>query len=324
MKRYLQKVLLFFLLAVLLSGASQLFYQQVVMRDSLSNRSDREFWASDRPYSTLVLGDSHLLNGVDTRVLPSTYNFSMQGENYIQSYYKLEYLLEHWTYADSLKRIILPVSVHSFSSFRSRRFFQAEVWRKYIPPSVYLEQNGWDEDYLKAYLVASLFSFNGRGEDVLGWLVSFVHERVRTELIHGFSVETHVFGNLSRQEQLRRAEQRAEMRFAGQNTIDETLLAYFNRIIDLCDQRGIRVVLVTAPVTQVYESVLWQEGYGTEKALGIAERTARRDANVTYVNDLSLFYGSPQWFKDPDHLNASGAERFSERLLKDLSERGSN
>ena len=66
----------------------------------------------------LILGDSHGVCALDPGIIGRAVNFSSPGESYLHNYYKLRWFLKQ---EHSLKAILLPLDLHSFSDFRKDR-----------------------------------------------------------------------------------------------------------------------------------------------------------------------------------------------------------
>ena len=107
MKRPLGKILLFIaLFAILHLGLSQAYYRTVAAHASVA-AVDAEFRTLMDEINILILGDSHPRNDVHPKLITDqTFNFASQGENYIQTYYKLRYFIEDENL--DLDMVILP------------------------------------------------------------------------------------------------------------------------------------------------------------------------------------------------------------------------
>jgi len=105
----------------------------------------------------------------------------------------------------------------------------------------------------------------------------------------------------------------------NQNDFDKDLLFYFERILILCHQRGIKVVTLMIPTTDYY--LKHAEKYITQNALSEKVLTNPRYSSYIYkqLDYLDLYAKDHTLFIDADHLNHKGATLFSERIASDLS-----
>ena len=112
------------------------------------------------PIKYLILGDSHSQRNFDTRILEGAFNFSSVGENFIQSYYKLATILESGE--KQVENVIMPLDLHTFSSYRADKFRDSYYWVDYID---YVEL-GLAKDELSSFLLLYL---KGRIFPIFGW-----------------------------------------------------------------------------------------------------------------------------------------------------------
>ena len=125
------KALLFLAGFLLGSYGLSKVYTRIIMAHSICNRVDREFYRYDGRLEYLVMGDSHSQYGINPRVIGHAFNFSTAGENYVQTFFKLRFILDHTD--KKIETILLPLDVHSFSSFRAGRLgLTYYYWVKYI------------------------------------------------------------------------------------------------------------------------------------------------------------------------------------------------
>ena len=81
----------------------------------------------------------------------------------------------------------------------------------------------------------------------------------------------------------------------------------FDRLLDLCDEKGIRVLLVKFPLTREYldaaEPFVDIDGHDRRVADLVDDR-----AGVAVLDVRSRFPDRTELFTDPDHLNSRGAK----------------
>ncbi|MDR2509632.1 MAG: hypothetical protein LBC77_03190 [Spirochaetaceae bacterium] len=91
-------------------------------------------------------------------------------------------------------------------------------------------------------------------------------------------------------------------------------------IIDWCAARNIQLFFVTVPVHKIYlrnyDFALLRE------TIAYMERLAQQNTNVTYENFFFEYQDIPEYFSNPNHLNATGARVFSVQIREILRARG--
>jgi hypothetical protein len=104
-----------------------------------------------------------------------------------------------------------------------------------------------------------------------------------------------------------------------QNDFDKDLLSYFERILILCHQRGIKVVTLMIPTTDYY--LKHAEKYITKDVLYEKVLTNPKFSPYLYkhLDYLDLYAKDHALFIDADHLNHKGATVFSEQIALELA-----
>jgi len=105
----------------------------------------------------------------------------------------------------------------------------------------------------------------------------------------------------------------------NKNDFNVDLLSYFERILILCHQRGIKVVTLMIPMTDYY--LKHAEKYITKDALYEKVLTHPKFSPYIYkhLDYLDLYAKDHALFADADHLNHKGATVFSGRIASELS-----
>ncbi len=104
----------------------------------------------------------------------------------------------------------------------------------------------------------------------------------------------------------------------GSNWLDqnETEVEYFYKTLDLCEENGVQVVLVTVPISEAF---ICQHKYFDVFREWYAEIAEERD--LTFI-DFNLYREHYEMFSDEDdfndelHLNSQGSEKFSELFVQ--------
>ena len=118
-RKHLFKGLLFLFIFSLINYGLSYLFKKGRLEKSRTGIIDSQFYKAEKKIKVLAMGDSHVATGFDPRVFKNAFNFSLYGENYIYNYYKLKYILQR---NPQIRVIILPIDLHSFSSWRADRF----------------------------------------------------------------------------------------------------------------------------------------------------------------------------------------------------------
>ena len=95
----------------------------------------------------------------------------------------------------------------------------------------------------------------------------------------------------------------------GQFVMDEKCRHYLNRIVRICKEKEIHLVLVQSP-----SLVIDQGNFGEEmKAYSLANHIVYWDWNGD-----TTFTNHPEWFYDMTHLNADGAKAFTKDFVQKM------
>ncbi len=292
-----------------------LYFDKIVMKDSLLRRADEQFSDLDI-LDVLVLGDSRSMVAVDPDLIPMSFNFSTNGESYLQTYYKVSTILDRNELG--VEVIVIPLDLHSFSSFRTERINDPLYWRRYIDfldlsrrlgllKSLDVLVDSWFFPY-SGYLMPTGVNF----EFLIG-------NRTMQDLNLGFRPLQQHFGSLPGEERNSVARSMVRRQLEGNDPLDERLLLCFGDIVDLCSKTGVEVVVVSYPITEEYLSIA--ESTVTRQDIILASAGVLEEYGNVHLLDYSrLFSGATEYFSDSNHLNEEGARLLTLRLAEDLDE----
>jgi len=279
--------------------------------------TERQFSQCRDRITTLAVGDSHMATGFDPRLFEGSFNFALYGETYAYNYYKLKRVLEN---NPRIRTVLLPLDLHSFSSWRADRELRDFYWIRYVD---YLEL-GWIRreplEYLGKYIHGRFFPYQGEFAALLGGSGrdSATPRVPRPETIQGFVLRTGTY-DVKRE---RQAVRRIKLHLSGQKAFDDVSARYFRKILEMCSAGGINLVLIKFPVSEPYYR--W-----AMKLMPRPEIYARVDEMIKPFRNVrvldfqkSFFDRDRELFDDPDHLNEAGARLLTleiKRLLSDLT-----
>ncbi|NWG03544.1 MAG: hypothetical protein HXY44_11885 [Syntrophaceae bacterium] len=291
--------------------------------ESVFARTVRGFEEQKDQIQILFMGQSDMKYAIIPKVMPyKTYNFAELGENYIGNYLKLKYYIDQMP---NLKIVVLGISLPSFSSTRlnwaERRHFSMFNYFSYgyIPYQDFKELYKTKGPIVVSQKISSFSPLLDKAQFRFFW--RNIKKWIRGQPIQKTVMEDgyiKVPGSAVIEEQ---AMQRIQGHFdeSHKNDFDKDLLSYFERILILCHQRGVKVVTLMIPTTDYY--IKHAEKYVTKSAFYEKILTHPRfSPYITKHLDYLDFYAKDHHlFVDADHLNHKGATIFSERIALNLS-----
>ena len=258
----------------------------------------------ERPNAhVLILGDSHVAQLHDSFLADTAYNAAFGGDSLRECYAKLVYLSQR---RPEIDMVILSADLHMFGSGRlesANRVF-ADRYFLLTGSSVGIEQGP-----LSA-LRQQIPLFN---DDFVQFLrrTTVARLKARASNVDTGTASSRTWAELSEEERAARALSTGESDHQGIMTHREPI-EWYERIVELAQQRGIRVVAVRYPAHPLYFAEVTDEQVAT-----LDNELARM--GVTDIFDFRRSLANPQDFNDPDHVSASGARKLLELLQERLN-----
>ena len=312
----LLKTIVFFLILFGFHNTLSFFYISWIQSSYTYEITRRQFEEVLPQTSILILGDSYAKFSINPAYINGSFNFALNGENYIETYYKINYYLHDKR--TNINLVILPVDLHSFSSYRADRFRDPVFWKRYIN---YFELGKFKNDsskYFKFWLfgeIPYLGGFDETIEKILGeeeqstWKISMGHISHNVELPESLDkeIQTEII-------------KRAERKFKGKTYLDSDLTTYFIKVLKLLEENDISVVLVWHPTTQYFYSQASQYLPGNNHLNIVEKLLTNYDFSYPILDYHDIFWGKNNLFVNGDHLNSNGAAVFTQILKSDLLE----
>ncbi len=297
MKKFLLLVFLFFLLTAVMLAAGEYAVRRIPNPYSAKREAISRF---GKDTETVVLGSSHTYYGVVADSLDRTLNLANVSQTFEYDYRILNRYIDSFP---RLKRVIIPISFFSFFDPPFDRTDERYLETYY---KIYLGIDKYPAYSPKAFELSSFVTYSGK-------LKSLIERKP------GPQTSPKGFG-LDYADSKRVADIEAEAGSAAERhaTMPLGYEAYerewFEKLIELCRERGIEPVLISTPVTEYYL-----------RALDPTQFRRMRTLVSDYCQRYSLAYhdfsSAPGFtdldFRDGDHLCHSGALRFT-RLLRPL------
>jgi len=311
-KKLIYRLILFIATLVAVNFILNGLYKTFVVHNILNRAKDQQFAEYADTLKYLAMGNSH--NCVNTFILENSFNYGAPGESYIQSYYKLKYILEETN--KKPENVILFIDMSSFNGVLGDRLEYNSYWIKYIN-YFELARVKNDRKVLNKWVEGRFFSYAGNYKDIK---LSFVYlVKIKELNLHNGYRPHRDFKNFTDvKNKYREAKKKVDIYLKRDSYFDPVLQYYFESILELCLENDINVILVRIPVTKEY----YEEasiGIPLSDLYGKIEDSYRKFDNVSMVLDYhDLYFDHPEYFFDADHLNPRGSDLFTTRLRDDI------
>ncbi|MFC1754723.1 hypothetical protein ACFL96_15220 [Thermoproteota archaeon] len=256
------------------------------------------------------------MNCVEPRLFEdNTFVLSFPGANYIQSYYILKYYLP---YLPKLRVVVLPLDLHSFSSFRTNRITNPIFWDNFIDFSELFRIKGFL--ILKGRIYLSIF-------DELAGRRFFVNNLIDCILRKNPQIKSISNGGSWGYNEIsveRATSQRVQYHLHNRKTFDNDLLLYFKEILELCNENNISVVTLQVPVSNLYTE--YANRYINKKEItnNILDNPDYNQLILKNFDYFEIYSDKPSLFEpEGDHLNKVGKYSFSKLISHRFEEIGS-
>lgn len=316
LRNLLLSTVLFACVCGLICFFSNWLFCDLLMSESLLNRSEKQIETNLMQTKIIAVGDSHPTRAINTKIIHNSFNYGSHGENYIQTYYKLKKTLQK---NNNVQLVLLQMDLHNFYD-KFQENDNLYFWKDYINPIELGEDSGTTLRTYFSYLLKGNFISYLSGLSIV--FESFVRGNSEI-LVKGFQpklslrkldkdyLQTRVNGHFNKDEEY----------------LSERSVKYFYKILDLLKKKNIQVALVKYPVSKYYYNAAVK--IIDEKAFNeLLENTKERYSNIGMfldyskaffhddMNDLkrSLFY-------DHDHVNIRGANIISTHICKQIESR---
>jgi hypothetical protein len=313
-RKFIIRLILFLSLLVVISIALDRSFKAFSVHNTLNNMMDRQFAEYDDTLKYLALGNSH--NCINTHILKNCFNYGSPSENFIQSYYKLKYILEKT--GKKPEYLILQADLSSFGPKISDRYEYNSYWIKYIDYRE-LARIKNSKDMLYHWLEGKFFSYVGNYKDVQ--LSIYYRMKIKQiEMYHGYRPHRDYHNFADEPDKQKTAWDKANLILSKEVYFDPAIKVYFEKILQLCQVYGVRVIMVRMPMTKEFNE---EEAKLVPADKLIAEVNAITSRYPVFAGSLDyhlLFVRHPEYFFDPDHLNIMGADLFTTQLARDLDE----
>ena len=292
-----------FLKLGILSLPFVLFFVFSIFENPLFNKAS--FYKINKPVSILIMGNSHPECGLNDTLIDGSLNQSFSGEPYFYTYFKLQKFAEA---NPNIHTIILDYSNVVFANIYEEYIYGEDLlglkYAKYwqiLPleqkmliakksPAAFLIAT---KDVLKAHF--KLLFKKGNLYERLTW---GEYSPITRNTIPKLRIEMH---------------NKIESHYEP-NKIAHLNLSYLKKIVAYCEEKKLHLILLRTPVHELHD-----KDYETE-----LQAFLKNDLHNTTFWDYANYHLDDKEFADLDHLNYSGAKKFtkviSQRLTDELAQ----
>lgn len=261
---------------------SFLFRKQ--MEGRVVNQLDKAFYKNNSPIKHLILGNSHSFSlrplSEDSAVL-----FCAYGENVIQTYYRINTVIK--LKYRKIENILLPFDFQYLSNNEIPNL-NIDFWVKYIDFLDYSMVTKEYTDNLFKYLKGNFVPYSGQSMAV--WEAI----NLKDENFNGQSAQRMVADNSTN---------------CPQEIVDSIAELYFFRILDLCRQNNIGLVLIKYPYRRDYFESLQKCFTEQQYFPSLEAKIKARNQGIIILDHSKDFIDQPELFEDGHHLNSQGQIR---------------
>jgi hypothetical protein len=311
-KLFFKKLGVFIILVLALNAILNEVYNHWMYYFRLARTQDEQFKAYTGPLKYLMLGNSH--NRVSPAILGNGFCYIMPKEIYTQTYYKLKYILEKTTKRP--ENILLSIDPVNFSPRAETELSFDGYWRKYLN-YFELAHDYHNSDYLLNWVIGNFFSYAGNYKYILmsiqfinadlhqiknGYIparnyLNFAKESNRDAI--GFEIATVYLSSYSKKSILGEAR-------------------YYIKILDLCKQYNIHLILLRMPMTDEYLKYARKLIDLDKLDCEIIDLTLNHCDDFKVFDYRNEFHGKPEYFFNADHINPAGVTIISGKIKEEL------
>ena len=252
--------------------------------------------------TTIFIGDSHMEMGLNDRLFPNSVNLAKSSDGYIHTYAKLLAVMKS---NPQIRNVVLSYSPHNLSSYfntfivgRDARYGFADYFpilpsaerRELLRRNKLLGINALSlilkNGFTNLFADSNRYSFLGR------FSPGPFRLRDTSTIIKRIDVQFYEQGSL--------------------RPVSSIQKLYLEKIIDLCFERNIKLVLIKMPVHRVYRNLV-PKAYRDEYISNI------RNKPVLVFDCIDLHLPDASFLPDGDHVNTEGADSTTKFIYQRLS-----
>ena len=289
----------------------ELFVRSVLIPNDMVAIKEKLLAKHRKQIRILALGDSHVLNGLTSEEGSGIFNFAKGSDTIPLYYFKLKQAMN----VAPVEVLLLQFDPHIFSTYRKHAGSLPKLYTHIIDEDVepelgyYPKQQKESSSFLSMTENYGPFVFKSLGKYLQGKLKP---PRVKE---NGFTGEKGDWSRYDTHVQHDKALKRIQTQVRAGTMIEPLILKWYEKVISHARKKGLRVVLISYPLSRAYLEIL---DTGEKRAFEELKEKLVHRYGVDYWDYRSVFVSHDHYFANSDHLNESGAEAFSELLEKKL------
>jgi hypothetical protein len=310
MKAFLIRVVLFAAILIAIDKiAGVLLHTTMPFDFKIFLEAKQDFFRTDKDYDVVIIGDSHVADGIDPKVMEdslhlSVFNLGVYHASPYECYYLAKAVLQHQS--KKPKIIILGTNPIMFNRKMSPGKYTPLIINNFLTKLglYYFSEDGINGEYF-FHIVREKYLFKSLLKKIMG--EKYVPTR---------SIENTYNGYLKNTSQIAGTDWNA-VSTANTDSIIEAQVGYFNKTIELLSQENIKVVVANTP--------LWENKLASLKTDKIFIKTdsilkmSCKKNHIDFFNsDYSVLRDTlvKSDFLNTEHLNSSGAQKYTSELSK--------
>jgi hypothetical protein len=257
-------------------------------------------------------GDSHAAIGFNPTYVNNSFNFASTGEDYVETYYKINKLINHEQI--KINYFVLEIDPHTFSDGmrEKERLFQ-EPW--YFKQFISLQEISTlkNEFILKTFFKAN-YPVIGKGSEIIKYI--FLKPEI-TQVKMGWINKT---GNFSEQNRTKVTYLTYTKEFSkNPNLLENTSFEHFKRILRIANENNITIIFIKYPLPRDYDSALKENNISIEEHYNkLFSEIEKENKNYQVLDYYNIFIDDIELFSDADHVNYIGSDILSQKIREDL------
>jgi hypothetical protein len=314
-KQFFTKFLIFILLVVGINAALNAVYDHWMYYFRLARNQDKQFAVYSDTLKYLMLGNSH--DRINPAFLGNGFSYMTPKESYIETYYKLKYILEKTNKRP--ENIFLSIDPVNFSPRAEKGVSFEGYWKRYLNYFELARENH-DPSYIKNWFTGNFCSYAGNYKYAY---MSLLFLNVDLKKIKNGYVPARNYKNFAKEPDREALGFEIANAYLSSYARKSVLgkCKYYCKILALCKQYKIHLLLLRMPMTDEYLKY-------ARKMVDI-DKLDRDILNVTHAHfdDFEVFdfrnefHGKDNFFFNADHINPIGVEIVSMKIKEELQKK---
>lgn len=266
----------------------------------------RQFLAARDRIEVLIGGQSDVKTALAPQLIDRAgFNYADTGESPIEGFFKMR---RHLDEMPNLRVFMYSLALPSFVGTRTERLYARVYRRGHVTRSDYPSLKELGVRSPMRDRICAVFECTGKSElmQTRRNIVRRLRGRRPLPPVKGTVVSGFRYSEGSRVDP-RQAASLARHHFSG-DPLDPIVIGYFERMLRMVKERGVTVVTVAPPVTDVYLEAA--KPYLTVDQLESATvRNPRFEGLIDqHIDMTTMFADRHELFRNQNHMNAQGAE----------------